>query len=408
MPDVFIGRQPIFDQNFEVCAYELLFRSREDQQSADFIDGDSATSRVMLNTFADIGLSKLVGKHQAFINLTRYFLEDPQRIVMPPGQIVLEVLEDVEPDDMILETLKVLKNQGHTIALDDFIYHEKLQPMVSLADIIKIDITILSMEEIRQHVELFRRQSIRLLAEKVETYEEFEALKEIGFDYYQGYFFSKPTIIQGKGLESNQLSIMRLVASVNDASLEVSELSEIIGTDISLSHKILKFINSAASGLRTQVDSIQRAVVLLGLNKIKNWVSLIALASTPDKPEALSTLALVRARTCEQLARTCAQPKPDSFFTIGLFSTLDAMMNQPIEDLLVELPLSEELKSALVNRDGVYGQALNCVVAMETNSFCNIEFMELELVELSEIYLSAILWADQQVQSIGDKGTRPP
>ncbi len=400
MSDIFIGRQPIFDENLSVCAYELLFRQHGDQQEANVIDGDSATSQVMLNTFADIGLSKLVGKHLAFINLTRYFLEDPQRIVMPPGQIVLEILEDIEPSDTILNTLETLKNQGHTIALDDFVFHERLQPLVSLADIIKIDITLLSMEEIKQHAEQFRQQQICLLAEKVETYDEFEALKKIGFDYYQGYFFSKPTVIQGKGLESNQLSIMRLVARINDPDLEIIELSEIIGTDVSLSHKILKFINSPASGLRAQIDSIQRAVVLLGLNTIKNWVSLIALTNASDKPEALSTLALVRARSCEQLARACAQAKPDSFFTIGLFSALDAMMDLPLEDLLEDLPLADELKSALTQRDGIYGQALNCVTAMEANNYNGIEFMDLGLTDLSKIYLDAIFWADQQLRTV--------
>ncbi len=401
MSDVFIGRQPIFTENLGVYAYELLFRRELDQENANVIDGDSATSQVVLNTFAEIGLANLVGNHKAFINLTRYFLEDPQRIVIPPGQIVLEILEDIEPDQTILSSIKTLKNQGHTIALDDFVYHQNLQPMVDLADIIKIDITILNLDQIRLHVEQYRQQQdIRLLAEKVETFEEFEALREIGFDYYQGYFFSRPTIVKGKGLQGNQVSILRLLAMVNDPALDVAELSEIISTDVSLSHKILKYINSPASGLRAQVDSIQRAVVMLGLNTIKNWISLVALATTSDKPEALSILALVRARTCEQLATAANQSAVESYFTIGLFSVLDAMMDQPIEELLEELPLAEDLKLALTQREGVYGQALNCVVAMETNQFDDIKFQNIEFAKLSDIYLQALLWADDQVPAI--------
>ena len=400
MPDIFIGRQPIFTENLDIYAYELLFRGQSDQNDANFIDGDAATSQVILNTFADIGLSNLVDDHLAFINLTRYFLEDPQRIVMPPGQVVLEILEDIEPDPPILSSIEALKNQGYTIALDDFIHNEKLQPLIDLADIIKIDITVLNMQQIRQHALQFREQGIRLLAEKVETYEEFDALLEIGFDYYQGYFFSRPTVVKGKGLQGNQVSILRLLAMVNNPVLDVSELSKIISTDVSLSHKILKFINSPISGLRAKVDSIQRAVVMLGLNTIKNWISLVALASASEKPEALSILALARARTCEQLAAAAGLSALDSFFTAGLFSALDAMMDQPIDELLEELPLDEELKSALSQRKGVYGEALNCVIAMESNQLSKIQFQNIEFARLSEIYLKALLWADHQAAAI--------
>ncbi|MFT4615099.1 MAG: EAL and modified HD-GYP domain-containing signal transduction protein, partial [Bacteroidia bacterium] len=182
MSDIFIGRQPIFDSNLNVYAYELLFRRHEDQEDANVTDGDSATSQVMLNILADIGLDRLVGKHRAFINLTQFFLEHPERVVIPPGQVVLEVLEDVKPDSQVIETLTILKAQGHTIALDDFIYRDNLQPLVSLADIIKIDIMALSRSEIKDHVSQFKQQNIKLLAEKVETYDEFEFLKTLDFD----------------------------------------------------------------------------------------------------------------------------------------------------------------------------------------------------------------------------------
>ncbi|MFT7177290.1 MAG: EAL and modified HD-GYP domain-containing signal transduction protein [Halioglobus sp.] len=381
-------------------AYELLFRSHGNEDTADVTDGDRATSQVMLNTFADIGLDKLVGKHRAFINLTQFFLENPERVVIPPGQVVLEVLEDVKPDKQVIKTLTTLKAQGHTIALDDFIYSENLQPLVSLADIIKIDILALSRSEIRDHVAQFREKNIKLLAEKVETYDEFEFLKTLEFDYYQGYFFAKPTVIKGKGLESNQVSALRLVNKLSDPDLDVAELSAIIRTDVALSHKILKFINSPASGLRTKIDSIQRAVVFLGLSTIKNLASLIALTSSSRKPNELIKLALVRARTCEQLARKSGRPKPESYFTIGLFSTLDAMLDLPFEKILKELPLSEELKLALLERQGHLGSALNCVHAMEGNDFSRITFVGLTLPEISELYLDSTFWADQQVKSI--------
>jgi len=400
MSDIFIGRQPIFNVDMKVYAYELLFRSGEDQTQANVVDGDSATSQVMINTFVDIGLPNIVGHHKAFINLTQYYLEDSERIAMPPGQLVLEVLEDVEPNAKVVETLRALKKQGHTIALDDFIYAENLEPLVALADIVKIDVMALSNSEIEQHVALLRQHKLKLLAEKVETYEEFEYFKQLGFDFFQGYFFAKPTVVKGKGLQSSKLSILQLVAKINDASVDLQALSEIISTDISLSHKILKFVNSPASGLKVEVDSIQRAVLLLGLSTIKNWISIVALATGADKPHALSTLALVRARTCEQLASATAEAKPQTFFTAGLFSTLDAMLDLPLAEILKDLPLSTDLKKGLTELSGVYGEALRCAIAMERNDMDTIQYKDLPVAKLSELYLESLRWADLQSKAL--------
>jgi len=395
MPEIFIGRQPIFDRNMQVYAYELLFRGDGESFNARVIDGDSATSQVILNTFVNLGLDKIVGNHKAFINLTRVFISNPDLIVAPPEQIVLEILEDIEPSDTIVETLNTLKKQGHTIALDDFIYHNKFEPFIELADIVKIDIMALDKEEIEQHVINLRQHDLKLLAEKIETYEEFEFLKSLDFDYYQGYFFSKPTIIKGRAISPNQLAVLELVATINNPDVEVEQLSKIISTDVSLSHKVLKFINSPISGLRTQVDSIQQAVVLLGLTTIKNWVTIMALANGSNKPRELSTTALIRARCCELLAKQCRLPKPDGFFTVGLFSSLDAMMDQPLEELLVELPLADESKAALLDHQGILGEALNSTLAMERNDFGLTGFTNLDVTQLSDIYLDAINWADE-------------
>ena len=379
-----------------VFAYELLFRSGEDINDAAVVDGDSATSQVLMHCFVDIGLENIVGSHKAFINLTRTFLSNSDLLsVAPPDQLVLEVLEDIEPSEEIIGTLRALRKTGHTIALDDFIYDSRFDPFIELADIIKIDVKAISREEIEQHVDKLKTMGVKLLAEKVEDYDEFEFLKGLGFDYYQGYFFSRPKIVSGKSVSPNQLAVLNLVAKINNPDIEVDELSEVITSDVSLSHKVLKFINSPASGLRTQVDSIQQAVVLLGLTTIKNWVTILALATGSQKPAELGTTALIRAKCCELLAKSAGLPKPDSFFTVGLFSSLDAMLDQPLEVLLEELPLSEETNQALLKQQGVFGQALRCTMAMERNDFSFIEFDTLDTAELSEIYLQAVSWADE-------------
>lgn len=395
MSDIFIGRQPIFDRNMKVYAYELLFRGGSDSSSAEVIDGDSATSQVILNTFVNIGLDKIVGDHKAFINLTRVFLSNPDLIISPPDQIVLEVLEDIEPSETIVNSLKTLKKQGHTIALDDFIYDEKFDPFLDLADIVKIDIMALDHDEIQQHVKKLKAHNIKILAEKIETYEEFEFLKDLDFDYYQGYFFSRPTLVEGKSITPNQLAILELISKINNPDVEVEELSKIISTDVSLSHKVLKFINSPLSGLRTEVDSIQQAVVLLGLVTIKNWITIMALATGSNKPSELSTTALIRGRCCELLAKECKFPKPESFFTVGLFSSLDAMMDRSLEELLKELALSNDAKAALLEHKGIFGEALNSTLAMEHGDFSLIGFVDLDMSKLSDIYLDAINWADE-------------
>lgn len=400
MQDIFIGRQPIFDPDMQVFAYELLFRNGSNTTSANITDGDSATSQVILNTFVNIGLDSIVGDHKAFINLTQVFLSNPDLIVAPPDQIVLEVLEDVEPNDTIISALKSLKQKGHTVALDDFIYDPKMEPFIELADIIKIDVMALDKDEIKDHVDKLKKYNVKLLAEKVESYEEFEFLKKLDFDYYQGYFFSKPSIVQGKTIAPNQLAVLKLISKINEPDVDVAELSEVISRDVSLSHKVLKFINSPLSGLRTQIDSIQQAVVLLGLSTIKNWVTIMAMASGSSKPVELTSTALIRARCCELIAKESNMPKPESFFAVGLFSSLDAMMDQPLEELLKELPLSAEAKSALLEQKGVIGEALTSALAMERNDFSKIGFDGLELTRLAEIYLEALGWSDELASTI--------
>ncbi len=396
MTDIFVARQPIFKPDMSVFAYELLFRGGSDLEDAVVVDGDSATSQVLLHCFVDIGLENIVGRHKAFINLTRTFLSNADLLSSaPPDQLVLEVLEDIEPNDEIIRTLQALKKSGHTIALDDFVYDRKFEPFIELADIIKIDVRAISPDQIEQHVSRLKNGRIKLLAEKVEDYDEFEFLKGLGFDYYQGYFFSRPKIVSGKTVSPNQLAVLNLVAKINNPDIEVDELSEVIASDLSLSHRMLKFINSPASGLRTRVDSIPQAVVLLGLSTIKNWVTILALATGSKKPTELGTTALIRAKCCELLAKAVKLNKPESFFTVGLFSSLDAMLDQPLEVLLQELPLSEETNQALLEQQGVFGEALRCTIAMERNDFSVIQFEGLGVNDLSEIYLQAVSWADE-------------
>lgn len=393
MDEIFVGRQPIYDARLKVHAYELLFRGG-DTNRADVLDGDQATSQVIVNTFMEIGLDQIVGEHLAFLNLTRSFLVEERTDVLPPDRVVLEVLEGIEPDEEVQAGIRRLADQGYQIALDDFLYHESLRPLVELAHLIKIDIMGMDRDAIREHVRQLAPYDIPLLAEKVETREEFEFCKSLGFRYFQGYFFCKPNVVRGQRMPSNRLATLRLLSRIQDPDVSARELEELISHDVTLSYKILRYINSAAMALPRKVESIHQAVVYLGQQAIKNWVTLLSLAGLEDKPMELLVTAMVRAKMCEELARAGGHRNTQVYFTVGLFSALDAMMDRPLEELLDELPLSESVREALLNREGHLGHALHCVLAYERADWDEVNCSRLGTQVVRDAYLTAVRWAE--------------
>ncbi|MBL7003516.1 MAG: HDOD domain-containing protein [Gammaproteobacteria bacterium] len=400
MSDIFIARQPIFDANLSVHAYELLFRKSAENDSENVTDSDLATSNVLMNSLIDIGLNNLVSQHMAYLNLSESFLINPDLIVIPSDQAIIEVSKKNIVVDSFKTTLNELKKRGFTIALEGFTETEEIISVFDCIDIISLDVTQQNQWDIKATVEQLKTHKVDLVATKIDTHEEFEFYKKLGIKYFQGAFFARPELVQGKSIAPKKLSILQLVAKVNNPQIKISELSEIISTDVSLSHKVFKFINSPISGLRTTIDSIQQAVTLLGLSTIKNWVTVMALTSNADKPLELSTTALIRANICLKLAQRNELDKPDNYFTVGLFSNLDAMMDQSFENLMQELPLSNEAKQGLIAHKGEYGEALECAIAMENIDFTRLDFMGLDLSEMSELHLESIKWADDLLRTV--------
>ena len=399
MSDIFIGRQPIYDRKQRVYAYELLFRSAH-RNAADIIDGDKATSDVIVNTFMEIGLDNIVGKKLAFINLTRAFFVDETTIALPRDRVVLELLEDIEADEEVVAGVTRLCQQGYSIALDDFIYHESLQPLVELAHIIKIDIMALSQDEIRDHVAQLRKHSLRLLAEKVETREEYDFCMELGFDYFQGYFFAQPKIIQGQRLPNNRLAILKLLSRLQDPDITPPELESLIVQDVAFSFKILRYVNSAAVALPRKIESIQQAVVILGLATIRSWTTLLAMSQIDDKPAELVVTAMIRAKMAENMARARKASDPDVYFTVGLFSALDALMDNSMEEILTQLPLADHIADALLHHRGPHGKTLSCVLAYERGEWEHVHCETLSTTEIRDAYLSAVHWASEISQTL--------
>ncbi len=393
MDDIYIARQPIYDANLKVIAYELLFRSGKTNE-ANVIDGDSATTNVIINALTEIGMDQLVGPHKAFINLTRNHIiqmaEQPLHELKE--RLVLEILEDIKAEEVIVNAVKKLAKDGFTIALDDFIYSESLQPLVDISNIIKIDLMALTDKELEAHVIKLADGKRKLLAEKVETQEEFDRCKELGFDYYQGYFFSKPQIIKGQSLPANKLAIMKLLAKLQDDESSTAELAQTITQDITMSVRVLRYINSAQFGFGKEVNSIQQAIMMLGRTTIRNLANLVTMSQIEDKPHELLIISMIRAKMAENIAQIVKADK-EACFTTGLFSIIDTLMNNDMELLIEGLPLVENIRTALIRREGELGEILNCVLAYESGDWKNSHYKKLSIDEIRDCYLDALKWA---------------
>ncbi len=399
MQDIFIGRQPIYNRDVELHAYELLYRHNKNQNSANIVDHDRATAEVVLNAFLEFGLDHLVGDKLAFINLPRSFLVGDLPIPFTSEQVVLEVLENIVVDEQIIHAVQQLRQAGYSIALDDFVFHESLRPLVENSGIIKIDMMSLPREQIAKHVAALREYPVSLLAEKVENHDDFAFARALGFDYFQGYFFCRPNIVAGHTLSTNRLSLLRLLAALQQTNPDINSITELVSQDVALSYKLLRRLNSAAFGLSRPIESIHHALVFLGLKHIKQWIALIALSNVPDKPNELMVLGLTRARMCEQLART-GQGNGEVHFTVGLFSVLDALLDTPMDELLRQLPLAEDLKQALLHHQGMAGRALSCAKAFERGEWEDAHYPSFTPDHLTEAYLNAVMWADELQASL--------
>ena len=399
--NVYVGRQPIFDRTLNVYAYELLYRAGTQQNAANVgFDGDSATTQTIINTFMEIGLDRLVLNKMAAINLTEKFLLEDNRIPFTPRQVILEILEDIPVTTPLLVAVSKLAKAGYTIALDDYLYNPAHAPLLQLANIVKIDLTRLSRDELKQHVTQLREYNVKLLAEKIETPEEFILCSNLGFDYFQGYFLSRPQIITAEKMPTNRLTVMNLLAVLHNPDSDNDDLADAINTDVTTSYKLLRMINSAAFNLPRKVESIQHGVLLLGRRKLSSWASMMALSSLNDRPSEILRTAMIRAKMCELLAEKAGIKPVESYFTVGMFSALDLIMQRPLPKLLEPLPLSAEIISALLYHKGKLGEALSCVMAYEVADWPNVEFARLDTQDILITNIEAVTWASGIIDTL--------
>lgn len=396
---ILIARQPIFDNDMNVYAYELLFRSNmiNNESGVNEFNGDLATSQVINHTFMEFGIDRVIGNKRGFINLTRAFITGEIPLPFDHNQVVLEVLEDIVVDKQLIEAVDGLSSQGFVIALDDFIYREELRPLIKTASIIKIDLLALTEQELIEHVDILKNEDIKLLAEKVETKAQYQLCQQLGFDYYQGYFFCKPTIIDDKPLPDNKLATMRVVQSLQNPNITIDELEKLVRQDVTLSFKLLRFLNSAALGLPRKIESIRHGLLLLGLETIKSWATVIAFSNLHTSTSELLTTALIRAKMCESLASSFGGDS-EAGFMVGLFSPLDAILSKPMAEILKSLPVEDAAKTALLNHDGSLGNLLQFVISYEQSDMTALP-ANISVKKLNDAYLSATEWANNTESS---------
>ncbi len=395
------ARQPIHDSATRIAGYELLFRAANDT-CARIGDPTNATAEVITRALFDKGLEMLVGQHPAWINIDRDFLVRRAFTALPPKHVVLEVLETVRDEPEVLFAMRAARQAGYAVALDDFELRADTAALVNECDYIKVDCLGLSPERIRERMAELRPSGVMLLAEKVESRESFEACLEAGATLFQGYYFTRPEPVHGVELRSDRLRLMRVLAELSDPNATVERLAELIQTDITLAYRLLRFANSASLGRARKFENVRDAITMLGLDRVRACTALMALTSMSDTPAELARMALVRARYCQHIGEARHRDS-NKHFAAGLFSVLDAYLDESMENVLRQLPLDAELSAALVRREGELGKALDVALACERAEWSAASIDGVTVSQLAEGLIEAMSWADS-LQSAIDGG----
>lgn len=398
--DVFVARQPIFDRQQQIFAYELLFRQGQ-VNAYTATDGDQATSNVIVNSLWLIGLNTLTHGKRAFINFTANLLKNEVVTILPREQVVVEILETVEPTAEVVGVCQKLRERGFQLALDDFVFEPRFEPFLEIADIIKVDFTTTNMVEQQRLIERCKGMGIRFLAEKVETRAQYEQAMAMGYSYFQGYFFSKPVVVKGQDIPSSKAIGFRVLQELNSVPIELERLEYLIGRDVSLSYKLLKLINSPVFGLRSEMRTIRQALVMLGTKETVKWASLmLARGIAEDKPGELVLISVIRARFCELLMAEAGHKRDSSdAFLMGLFSLIDALLDRPLQEVLDELPVAAVVRNALLGESGLFHTIYSLAVAYERGDWDEVGRLSDRLAitekRLPALHLNSLTWAKE-------------
>ncbi len=406
---VFVARQPIFDATNHVHGYELLYRGSATADTAgEGSDGSLAEAMapgVVVDVLLGMGLGDLTGGRPAYLNVTRPMIVDGAVELFDPKQVVVEVLEDVRPDEETIPALERIAGLGYRIALDDFVVHPDSEPFLLLASVVKVDLLQHTPDQLEALVDRVRPYGAALLAEKVEDEAAHQAALDLGFEYFQGYHFSRPQTLARRDLTVEQMNVMRLLNLVNDPETSDPEVERVFRGDVSLSYKLLRMVNSAAMGGRGIV-SIGHALRLLGRQSLHRWLALMLASGASHGPRGeLAQSALLRAGMCERIAlgsgHSGAAP---ALYMTGLFSRLDALLGAPMADLLDRIDLRPEVYQALTARRGPLAPVLALVEAYEGGHWLEVPGLvksaHATSLDLREVYLDALFEADRHIRAL--------
>ncbi len=398
--DIFVARQPVFTKKKRVFGYELLFRLGLENVFPN-TDGDTATANVLANTFFTFELTEILAGKPGLINFTKNLILQKMPLLFPKEHIIIEVLENIEPTPGIIQSLRTFKREGFRIALDDFVYDPKFDPLISFCSIIKFDILATPLDSIGPLIEDIRsNHKISLLAEKVETHQQFEQAVAMGFDLFQGYFFAKPEILIKKDVSPNQITKMKLISELWKKDLDLERMEDLIKKDLSVSYKLLKFLNSAYYRRPVAINTIKDAIIFLGTDELKKFIHVIAVSDLNEaKPNELIRSSVIRARMCEQCGGMLkTQFSAEELFTLGLFSSMDAILDSPMEEILPTIAFSNKIKDALLGQDKQYRLLHMLITNFEKGQWDNRLYKLMEgrkiIDKLPEFYLNAIRMAD--------------
>ncbi|MBF0560109.1 MAG: HDOD domain-containing protein [Nitrospirae bacterium] len=365
------------------------------------IDGDKATTKLLSSSFFTIGMDKISAGKRTFINFTQNLLETDIPQLFPRETTVVEILEDVNPDTKVIEACRKLSSLGYQLALDDFVFNLNLEPLIELADIIKIDFRITPPAEMEKIMRTVRPKKIKFLAEKVETNEEFNNALAMGYEYFQGYFFSKPEIIKGREISSSSIQYLNFMTEISKPQFDLTQLEMIIARDISMSYKLLRHVNSAFYRRSGDITSLKQALLIMGKDEVTRFVALIGLSQlAQNKPDELIRSACIKAKLCETLgsASTCHSNR-DELFILGLFSNLDAILDQPMKEIMDKLPLSDNIKNTLVLREGELASFLNLTESYEQANWDGVRNYASKCCVIENVipafYVEACAWATE-------------
>ena len=408
--EIFLGRQPILDESEDLVAYELLFRSSANMQRAVIDNLQETIASTIVNAMCDFGEENILGRHIAFINLDSRMLMSDMIELLPKDRVVFEIIESVDASSDIIERCRDLKRRGFMLALDDFSYDRKLEPLLELVDVVKIDVLDTTRSELLNEVRMLEGFPVKLLAEKVENPEQYALCSELGFRLFQGYYFARPAVLGRKRIDISKITLLKLLQQVM-GDCETREIEETFKQSPELTYNLLRLVNSVGMGLRYKVRSVPHAIAIVGRNQLRRWVQLLLFIHGSGSPQRnpLLQLSMARGRLMELLADTFHltdrdKEYGDMAFMTGVLSLLDVLLNMPMKEILAQIDLEDEVREALLDLKGPLGTLLMMATNMEHCDFESIEEaikgLPITPEDIYEAQFNAVGWTNRVIDTL--------